>query len=175
VNRIILTACLMTAAAASAWAQPAAQPKIIFNGVAAGGNAAPAGGMQFDGDQKLMFDAAKKAMGRDFKGAENEYSLILAHNPRNIEAYLQRGLMRRELNDGAGAIGDGRTASSLANNALKNDPNNSLLYYQRGMGFRLARNYPQAIKDINTAMRLGGQAGWKTDLQAIELEQKANP
>lgn len=140
------------------------------------GNAAaqqPAtGGLQISGDQKLLFEAAKKVMSRDFKGAEDLYSQALSINKSNIDAYLQRGVVRRELGDAAGVASDGQATVTLANMGLKNNPNDPNLYYKRGMGFRLLKNYDQAEKDISAAIGMGGQPTWQTDLQAIKFERK---
>ncbi len=145
---------------------------MVLSGAAAAQTFVLGGKVQFSPDQKLMFGAAKKVMNRDYKGAETVYDQVIAMNGGNIDAYIQRGTVRRELGDAAGTASDGNTAVTLANAALKNTPNNPMLYYQRGMGFRLLKNYDQAEKDVAYGIRLGGQPSWKTDIQAIELEKK---
>ena len=141
----------------------------------AGAQQIPLGGgkMQFSDDQKLMFEAAGKVVHHDYKGAEALYNQAIAANSGNVDAYLQRGIVRRELGDEAGTASDGQMAVRLADGALKNNPNDPNLYYKRGMGFRLLKNYDQAQKDISAGMNMGGPSVWQTDLQAIALEQKA--
>lgn len=131
------------------------------------------GGLQIGDDQKLMFEAARQVMQHDYQGAQVTYSKAIAINGQNIDAYLQRGIVRRELGDAAGTAFDGNRAVLLANAALQGSTNNPNLYYQRGMGFRLLKNFNQAKQDIRTGMQLGGSQNWQLDLQAIELEQRA--
>src|SRR4051812_11290613 len=85
-------------------------------------------------DQKLMLSAAQKIMSRDFRGAEALYSQAISINGRNIDAYLQRGIVRRELKDEEGSASDARMVVALANEGLKTDDRNPNLYYDRGMG-----------------------------------------
>jgi len=125
------------------------------------------------GDQKLMFDAMQKVMKRDWKGAEMIYTQVLAINGGNVDAYLQRGLMRHELGDEAGQAADGRKAVMLANSGLQANPHDANAYYQRGMGERLLKDYPAAKQDIATAVKMTGNATWQTDLQAVEFDEKA--
>ncbi|MDE3038142.1 MAG: hypothetical protein KGJ21_06810 [Pseudomonadota bacterium] len=128
--------------------------------------------MQIDGDTQVMLAAMQKVMQRDFRGAEELYGKAIAINPGNIEAWLQRALMRRELNDAAGTAADARQVVLLANRALALRPNDANLYYHRGMGYRFLRDFPDAERDIARAIRMSGQESWKTDLQATELEEK---
>jgi Flp pilus assembly protein TadD len=123
-------------------------------------------------DQKLMFDASKQVMARDFTAAEATYTKVLGMNSGNIEAYLQRGIVRRELGNKTGMASDARTAVSLANAQLQVTPRDPNLYYQRAMGLRLLRQFAQAKQDLRTAMQLSGNTNWETDLKAIELEEK---
>gem|GEM_PF-2376627 len=131
-----------------------------------------ASNLQISNDQKIMLEAANKLVQRDYRTAENMYSQAIAVNRVNIEAYLQRAVVRRELGDEAGMATDARSVIGLADNALQQSPNNPTLYYQRGMGYRLLREFDQAKNDIVTGMQIGGKSNWKTDLQAIELERK---
>jgi tetratricopeptide (TPR) repeat protein len=155
-----------------AQAQPQQKPQVQFvvNGapMAQGGEK-----LQINEDQKLMFEAAGKVVKNDFKGAEAIYNQVLSRNNSNIEAFLQRGIVRRELGDLDGAVSDGRSVVTLANGKLRQNPNDAYSYHQRGMGLRLLKDYNNAKADISKAIQMSGQASWKTDLQAIELEQKA--
>lgn len=148
-----------------------AETRLVFNGVPMNG-AAGGGKLAVNNDQKLMFDAVRKVVNRDWRGAEQIYDEVIARNGGNIDAYLQRGIVRRELHNDAGTMEDANAVVTLANNALPTNPNNANLYYQRGMGFRLLKNFPRAKEDIQKAIQISGQSSWRTDLQATELEEK---
>lgn len=156
--------CLVTASfyVSSSVAQTV-QQTFVFGG---GSN------VQFSNDQKIMLEAAGKLVQRDYSTAENLYTQAIAINGRNIEAYLQRAVVRREMHNDDGMSSDANTVIALANDALQQNPNDPNLYYQRGMGFRLLRQFDQARDDITNGMRIGGKDNWKTDLKAIELERK---
>lgn len=171
----LLFAAGMIALSALAWevqaqAQQKPQVQFVVNGapMAQGGEK-----LQVNEDQKLMFEAAGKVVKNDFKGAEAIYNQVLSRNGSNIEAFLQRGIVRRELGDVQGAASDGRSVVTLANGKLRQNPNDAYSYHQRGMGLRLLRDYENARADISKAIQLSGQTSWKNDLKAIELEQKA--
>jgi hypothetical protein len=140
--------------------------------VVTGGNLASSSKVIITDDQKLMFEASRQAVARDFRGAEATYSRVIAMNSGNIEAYLQRGVVRRELGDKNGTTSDARTAVALVNAQLQVTPRNPNLYYQRAMGLRLLHQFEQAKQDLRTGMQLGGSSYWETDLKAIDLEQK---
>lgn len=125
-------------------------------------------------EQQLMLKAAQYVSKRDFASALPVYSQVLAMDGGNIEAYIQRSVVRSELNDAAGAEGDAVTAVSLSSALLAKDPNNAQLYYQRGTGYRLLKDFAHAKADINHAIQLaGGQhADWQSDLSAMNLEEK---
>lgn len=128
--------------------------------------------IEISSDQRLIFEADQKVVRKEYRAADTLYSQAIAINPNNIAAYLQRGIVRREMGNEQGAVADGRMAATLANNALHAAPRDFNLYYQRGMGFRLMKDFDQAHKDVTTAIQLGGPANWQTDLQAIALEKK---
>ena len=145
----------------------------IFSGSVLAQQTIPLGTkLQFGEDQKVMLDAAAKTLKRDFKGAEVLYSKAIDINKSNIDAYMQRGIVRHELGNASGAASDGQATVTLANSALRNNPNDPNLYYKRGMGFRLLKRYDQAKQDISNGMRLGGSSSWQMDLQSIDFEQK---
>lgn len=151
-----------------------AQTRFIINGMPAGGKGAAGGArIEISQDQKLMLEAAKKVMASDFKGAETLYDQAISINSGNIDAYLQRGIVRRELGDQAGAAADGRKVVEMANRSLTLTPNDATLYHRRGMGLRLMKDFSDAKADISKAIQMSGQLSWKTDLQAVELEEKA--
>lgn len=125
-------------------------------------------------DQKLMLEAAQKVMKKEYPAAETLYSQAILANGGNIDAYLQRAMVRRELNNPAGVQQDARMAVVLANNALQKNNRNATLFYQRGMGFRLLKDFAQARQDIAGAIRMGGgSASWQSDLDGITMEEKA--
>ena len=134
------------------------------------GGSAPA----LDQEGILMLQAMQKAMQGDFKGAEQVYSSILASNDQNMDAHLHRGILRRELKNTSGSQADAKATIQIANNALQQNPRDAEAYHHRGMAFRLLGQYPQALKDIDTSLRLGGEEQWKTDLRDTVLEEKAS-
>ncbi len=166
---LILSGC--TALMTGAFPAQAQQTKFIINGAqvtSGGGNS-----MQISSDQKLMLEAAKKVVNNDYKGAESLYDQAISINGSNIDAYLQRGIVRRELGNDAGAQADGRSVVTMVNSSLQMNPNDASLYHRRGMGLRLLKDFEHARADISKAIQMsGGQMSWKTDLQAIDLEEK---
>jgi hypothetical protein len=52
----------------------------------------------------------------------------IAINGRNIEAYLQRAVVRREMHNDDGMSSDANTVIALANDALQQNPNDPNLY-----------------------------------------------
>lgn len=132
------------------------------------------GKVSISDDQKLMLSAAQKIMARDFKSAEQLYSQAISINGRNIDAYLQRGVVRHELHNDEGSASDARMVVALANEGLKTNDRNPNLYYDRGMGLRLLRDYNGAFRDVQAGMKLSGNNNWQTDLDAIAFEAKAS-
>ena len=128
--------------------------------------------IEFGKEQQLMFGAANKAIKGDLRGAEMDYSQVISMNASNVDAYLQRGLIRRELKNPAGAKADGQAAAVLANKRVEQYPNKSSAYHQRGMAYRLLGNYVQAAKDVQRAYQMTHDESIRVDLQAIVLEQK---
>ncbi len=137
-----------------------AQAAIVFNGISIGP------------EQKAMLQAAQYVMKNQFREAEALYSQVIGMNDGFIEAYLQRSVVRRELGNVAASQSDAVMAVRLTEMKLKDQPQNARLYYQRGTGYRLLRQFPQARKDIETAISLSGNNSWRGDLQAMALEEK---
>lgn len=170
-NRVTVFTVYVAVCAAVMAASPVhAQTKFIINGAPVSGSG---GRFQISPDQKLLLEAAKKVVSNDYKGAEALYDQAIRINSGNIDAYLQRGIVRRELGDQAGAAADGRTVVSMANRSLQQTPGDAGLYHRRGMGLRLMKDFEHAKMDIARAIQMSGKLSWKTDLQAIELEEKA--
>ncbi len=158
----MLVGCIGCVTAFSAMAQTS-QQTFVFNG---GAN------VSISSDQKLMLEAANKFVQNDLSGAESLYTQAIALNGNNTEAYLQRAVVRRELHNEEGMVSDAKTVIGLSNNALQRNPNDPTVYYQRGMGYRLLRQFDQAKADITNGMQIGGKKNWETDLKAIEIERK---
>lgn len=165
--RILLTGLMLSLAAllplCPALAQTAQRTLIVG-----------AGNLQITNDQKLMLEAANKFITRDYAAAENLYTQALAVNSGNVDAYLQRAAVRREMHNANGMASDAKMAVTLADSALQQNPNDPNLYYRRGMGYRLLGQFDQARSDIASGMRIGGPDTWNTDLEAIELERRAS-
>lgn len=125
-------------------------------------------------DQQLMLQAARMVMQRDYGGALRLYDQAIGMNPGNIEAYIERSVVKREMQNTAGSEADAAMAVRLSDAAITRDPKNPLLYYQRGMGYRFLRDFAHAKENVRYAMQIsGGQhSDWETDLRAIELEEK---
>lgn len=125
-----------------------------------------------DGDQQLIFKAQASLVSGDYAQAEALYTQAINLDGSNIEAYLQRAAVRRELGDAKGVDSDGRRALALVNGALQAEPREAGLYYKRSMALRFLRQFDAARNDVLTAINLGGKPSLRNDLQAIELERK---
>ncbi|MEZ6189513.1 MAG: tetratricopeptide repeat protein [Planctomycetota bacterium] len=101
-------------------------------------------------------------------------------DPEDVEARVQRGFVRRQLDDFEGALADvnqvlaahpdhaealyhrGATRRKLdapraledLNRALALDPSLAGAYYHRGVLYREQRDYPRALRDLDEALRL---------------------
>lgn len=137
----------------------------------------PIGGLQIGEEQKRMLEASQKVLKQDYAGALAIYDQIIAANGANTQAYLQRGIVRREMKDTAGSRADGAAALRLADMASQQSPQNAKVYYQRGSAHRLLGNFPEARADIEKAISLSPRprSDWQADLRAIDLEAKMNP
>ncbi|NBX03454.1 MAG: hypothetical protein EBR02_05250 [Alphaproteobacteria bacterium] len=127
-----------------------------------------------DAEGLQMLQAVQKTMMGDYKGAESEYSRVISINPQKVEAYLQRGVVRRELGNISGSQADGKAASNLATASIQKNPQDAEAYHQRGMAARLLGNYPQAKQDLEMSLSLGGNPDWKNDVRDTALEEKAS-
>lgn len=131
------------------------------------------GKIQISPSQKLILLASQKVAAREFREAESLYTQAIALDGSDADAYLHRGVVRREQGNMGGAQSDARAAIMLSNNVLQQNPGDATAYYQRGNGFRLLREYAQAKSDVQQAINLGGDPNWRTDLRDIALEEKA--
>jgi len=171
-GRLLAWMMMATLAVMPAQVYAQAQTQFIINGAPATGGTS-GNTLQISSDQKLMLEAAKKVVSNDYPGAEALYNQAISMNGGNMDAYLQRGIVRRELGNDAGAQADGRMVVNIANSGLQAAPNDANLYYHRGMGLRLLKDFGGAKADVSKAIQMSGQLSWKTDLQAIELEARA--
>src|SRR5579884_2269582 len=69
-------------------------------------------------DQQYMLEAAKKVMKHDLAGALPLYDQAIHGNPANIEAYIQRSVVKRELRDAEGSSADAAMALRLSDAAI---------------------------------------------------------
>ena len=158
----------------ASWALPARAQTTTFELTGNGSGAAVSGTPALDQEGLQMLDAMQKVQQRDYKGAEQVYTTMLNANPQNSDAHLQRGVLRRELKDVRGSQEDARATISLANGQLMQNQRDAAAYHQRGMAYRLLGQYPQAMQDIDTSLKLGGDTNWKSDLRDTALEEKAS-
>ncbi|MDX1974683.1 MAG: hypothetical protein SFT92_03295 [Rickettsiales bacterium] len=146
-----------------------AKPTLIINGQQV--SKASSGGMMDEADKSIL-EAAKHVMEGDYRGAERIYSDILSRNDSNVEAHVQRAIVRRELKNPSGVQSDALTAVQLASAALQTQPRSYSLYYQRSQALRLLGEFDKAKADLLKARKLAGGNRWSTDLQAIEMERR---
>lgn len=120
-----------------------------------------------------MLKAAQYVIEQKFGEAEVIYSSVISNNPKNLQAYIQRSIARRELGNKRGMETDAVEVINISQIEMQQRPDDASLYYSRGTAYRLLRDYAKARADIEYALRLSPEnAGWKQDLQAIALEEK---
>lgn len=127
---------------------------------------------QIDAEQAQLLKAIEQSMKGDIRGAESTYSHIISTNNNSIEGYLQRGLIRRSLNNPQGVQADAMRAKALIDAALAQNPSSANLYYQRHLADRMLKDFTTAEQDLNQAIRLGKHGNFDTDFKAIEVERK---
>jgi tetratricopeptide (TPR) repeat protein len=123
-------------------------------------------------ESALMLQGAVKTMKRDFHAAEDIYSRIISMDNNNAEAYVQRGLVRRELKNTQGMEADANRAIVLIDAGLQQNPNDADLYYHRSTAERMLKNFDAAEQDLNQSIHLGKHGNFDTDWKAIALERK---
>lgn len=129
--------------------------------------------VKLDTKQLLMLKAAQHVQQGDMARALADYDQVLAQDGGFIPAYIQRSVIKREIKDTAGSRADAMMAVRLSEAGLMKDSHNARLYYQRGMGYRLLRDFPKAKENIAYALRLpGADANWQADLRNMEIEEK---
>src|SRR5262245_8559850 len=80
-------------------------------------------GAQIEKEQALMLEAAAKFLKRDFRGAEMLYTRVIDTDKNNMEGYLQRGLVRKALNNPNGTEADATRARALIDTTLTQNAN----------------------------------------------------
>jgi tetratricopeptide (TPR) repeat protein len=166
-SKITLFPVMVVALSLAFPAQAQTQRMVIENGKVASASRPEVGG-----DQVLMLEAVGKVMQRDYRAAETLYSQAIAQNAGNLQAYIQRGLIRRELKDGQGAQSDGRAVVTLADRTLQRNSEDADAYQQRAMGYRLQGQFALAKEDMRMALKRQRKISWENDLKAIELEER---
>lgn len=122
--------------------------------------------------QQLIFDANKKILQGDYASAEALYNKAIALDGNNASAYLQRGVVRREMKNEPGMRADAQMAIALLNQKLQADNRSAGAYHERSMAYRLLKQFDAAKQDLTLAIQLSGNARWQTDMTALELERK---
>ncbi|MDR2905321.1 MAG: tetratricopeptide repeat protein [Helicobacteraceae bacterium] len=102
-----------------------------------------------------LFGQAKNAERRgDFQAAINLYSQAIAIDPKDVNAYNNRGLAYIKLENYDQAIEDFAQAIAL-DSTIALDPEEVLYYNNRGNAHNGLQNYDQARKDGKKARDLG--------------------
>ena len=171
---VIITLCILPVAAHAQIKQKFTihNGKMVSGTQAAGNSSSGSSKITINQAQEVIFKAQQSLMKGDYAGAEALYSQAIALDNSNIQAYLHRGVVRRERRDYQGMDADARIALALTNNAIRANPRDPDGYYERSLALRLLYQFDQARKDVLAAMQLGGKPSLKNDLQAIELERK---
>ncbi|HHS95244.1 MAG TPA: tetratricopeptide repeat protein, partial [Phaeodactylibacter sp.] len=86
-----------------------------------------------------------------YRKALSDFTLLIEQAPTDIEAYEQRGYLRYQTGDTRGAISDFSAVISYAPSARA--------YTNRGMAYLEMKQYPDAIRDLEEALRLAPQDG----------------
>ncbi len=103
-------------------------------------------GLQGQTEKQLHERGFEKLEVQDYRGAEEDYSMVLQLNPRNDVAYFNRGFARLKQEKFALALKD----FSLA---LDIKPDNSEAYYNRGLAELALEEYLPALRDFNLAIK----------------------
>ncbi len=95
-----------------------------------------------------------------------DYNKAIELDPQNSDAYNNRGIAKKDLNDYAGAIAD-------YNKAIELDPQHSVVYNNRGLAKNDLKDYAGAIADYDKAIELFPQYTRVYD-NLIELYEELN-
>lgn len=96
---------------------------------------------------ELLNSAGNKLKVKDLDGAIEDYDEAIRINPKEVEAYLNRGYAKRDKGDSDGAIKD-------YDEAIRLNPKFDLAYNNRGIAKYEKGDLDGAIKDYNEAIRI---------------------
>ncbi|WP_404791072.1 tetratricopeptide repeat protein [Altericista sp. CCNU0014] len=116
----------------------------------AGSTSVGCGGQPPESDasqSKLAIAATRKLQLGDLEGALKDYDRAIAQNPKEADAYVNRGIVRDELGQHAAAIADYTQALTL-------NPDLHLAYYNRANAYVQEKQYQKAIADYDKAIEL---------------------
>jgi tetratricopeptide (TPR) repeat protein len=116
--------------------------------------------------EKLVLEGLVKAQAKDYRGAIVLYNQALARDPKNIEAYFQRGQAR----DG---LGDPQSAIKNYTLVLDLDPNHGAAYSARGDARLKLRDRRRALEDYQRAAEIYTSAGDTEHAEEIAEKIKA--
>ncbi|KZR62047.1 tetratricopeptide repeat protein [Prochlorococcus sp. MIT 1303] len=88
-----------------------------------------------------------KAIAANPQGAIAYHSKEITINPKNVDAYVNRGLAKENLKDYKGAIADHSKAIAI-------NPQHAPAYYSRGVGKHASKDYQGAIADYSKAITI---------------------
>lgn len=95
----------------------------------------------------LIAQGIKKAQRHDYIGATADFDQVLLLDPKNYQAYYERGNVRFALGDYQGAIQD-------YNQAVHFEPEHVIAYNKRGLARAELGDYQGAISDFNQALQV---------------------
>jgi len=86
----------------------------------------------------------------DYKGAIDDYNKAIEINPKDADAYYNRGNAKDELNDYQGAIAD-------YSKAIEINPQNVAAYNNRGVAKGRSKYFQSACDDFKKVASLGNE------------------
>ena len=86
-----------------------------------------------------------KLISRDFKNAISDFTKAIDLDPKNSQAYFNRGVAKAGLEEHTGAIAD-------YNKSLELDPKNQAAYYKRGLSKIEIKLHKEAVSDFDKAI-----------------------
>src|SRR5208283_2951885 len=91
--------------------------------------------------------AENKSASEIYQQAINDFNKAIELNPKDAEAYNNRGLAYEYLGNHQKAIND-------YNKSIKLNPKDAMAYNNRGIAYEYLENHQQAINDFNKAIEL---------------------
>jgi S1-C subfamily serine protease len=133
-------------------------PSAQFTNIASGFDVSKASSNSFQSSTSTADDyfvsGYQKSESKDYRGALDDYSQLIALQPNNALAYINCGNLKHEkLDDLPGALAD-------YNQSIAIQPDNALAYYNRGnLKYKKLNNKKEAIVDFSKAELLFRQQG----------------